>query len=216
MNQLRSKSHRIESDGHVNSDEKLAVVIEWWTKAKSFLLSSNMNQLLLRDIVYESKMELRKGVQKFIMELMHSEIPILIFSAGLGDVIELFLQKEIPEFKNNHHSSHIISDFMEYNTDGKLISFNNKIIHSLNKNEQEILDIPYYQSIINRPNVILLGDAIDDVGMASTVKNLKQVLNIGFLNRSAPEKIEAYKNIYDIVICDDQTFDIPNMILSAI
>lgn len=134
----------------------------------------------------------------------------------LGDVIELFLQKEIPDFKNNHETSHIISNFMEFDSEGKLMQFNNKMVHSLNKHEQDIQDTPYYQSIISRPNVILLGDALDDIDMVGNMKNINQILYVGFLNCSTPEKLEVYKNTFDIVICDDHTFDIPKMILDAI
>jgi hypothetical protein len=52
--------------------------------------------------------------------------------------------------------------------------------------------------------------------MIGGMKNLKQILKIGYLNHSTPVKLELYKNIYDIVICDDQTFDVPNQILKAI
>lgn len=96
------------------------------------------------------------------------------------------------------------------------MSFNEKMIHTLNKNEQEIHDAPYYQSIIDRSNVILLGDSIDDIGMIGGMKNLKNILKIGYLISSAPSKLEAYKNVYDIVICGDQTFDVPCMILNVI
>jgi HAD superfamily hydrolase (TIGR01544 family) len=133
-----------------------------------------------------------------------------------GDIIEFFLEIQIPVFKHNHTSSHIVSNFIQYDTDGKLISFNEKLIHSFNKNEHEIHDTPYFQSILNRPNVILLGDTLGDVGMIAGMKNLKQILKIGYLNHSTPAKLEVYKNVYDIVICDDQTFDVPNRILQAI
>lgn len=128
----------------------------------------------------------------------------------------MFLEKEIPEFRHNHKSSHIVSNFINYDNDGKLISFSEKLIHSFNKNEQEIHDTPYFQSILTRPNVILLGDTLGDVGMIGGMKNLKQVLKIGFLHQSTPAKLEVYKNTYDIVICDDETFDVPNAILNAI
>jgi HAD superfamily hydrolase (TIGR01544 family) len=131
-------------------------------------------------------------------------------------VIEIFFEKEIPEFKHNHESSHIVSNFLHFDSDGNLISFNKKVIHSFNKNEHEIHDTPYYQSILNRPNVILLGDTLGDVGMIGGMKDLKQILKIGYLNRSTPAKLEVYKSVYDIVICDDQTFDVPNVILNMI
>ena len=134
----------------------------------------------------------------------------------LGDIIEFFFEKEIPEFKHNHASSHIVSNFIQYDSNGNLFSFNEKLIHSFNKNEHEIHDTSYFQTILNRPNVILLGDTLGDIGMIGGMKNLKQILKIGYLNHSSPEKLEVYQDVYDIVICDNQTFDLPNQILKAI
>jgi cytosolic 5'-nucleotidase 3 len=97
-----------------------------------------------------------------------------------------------------------------------VISFGDKLIHSFNKNEQNIDDTPYYQTIADRCNVILLGDTLGDVGMTGGMKNLKHILKIGYLNHSTDQKLQVYKHVYDIVICDDQTFDLPNEILNAI
>ena len=213
---LREKYHPIEYDVEMSVEEKIPHMIEWYHQAQSLLLSSNLNRPMIRELVNQSKMELRKGVQEFITELLRSQTPILIFSAGLGDVIEMFLEKEIPEFKHNHKSSHIVSNFIQYNSTGQLVSFNKKVIHPFNKNEHEVHDTPYFQSILNRPNVILLGDTLGDIGMIGGMKNLKQILKIGYLNRSTPTKLEVYKNVFDIVICDDSTFDVPNVILNAI
>jgi 5'-nucleotidase len=128
----------------------------------------------------------------------------------------MFLEKEIPKFKHNHESSHIVSNFLQYDPNGKLLSFSKKLIHPFNKNEHEIHDTPYFQSILNRPNVLLLGDTLGDIGMIGGMKNLKQILRIGYLNRSTSTKLEVYKRAYDIVICDDSTFDVPNVILNSI
>ena len=95
------------------------------------------------------------------------------------------------------------------------MAFNDKLIHSFNKNEQEIHDTAYFQTILSRPNVILLGDTLGDVGMIAGMKNLKNILKIGYLNQSSPAKLEVYLNTYDIVICDDQTYDLPNSMLKA-
>ncbi|CAF1081477.1 unnamed protein product [Rotaria sordida] len=214
--QLRSKYHPIELDVSMSVEEKIPYMIEWWHKAQSLIISSTLDKSMLRNLVYQSKLELKKGVNKFITDLLCSDTPILIFSAGLGDVIEIFLEKEIPEFKHNHELSHIVSNFIQFDTNGNTNSFNKKLIHTFNKNEQEIHHTPYYHSILNRPNVILLGDTLGDVGMIGGMKNLKHILKIGYLNYSTSTKLEVYKNIYDIVLCDDQTFDVPNLILKAI
>jgi len=59
-------------------------MIDWWHRAQSLLLASNLNQSMVRELVYQSKLELKTGVQAFITELLQSQTPILIFSAGLG------------------------------------------------------------------------------------------------------------------------------------
>jgi hypothetical protein len=68
----------------MSKEEKIPYMIEWWHKAQSLILSSNLNQSMMREIIHQSKMELKKGVQEFITELLCSQTPILIFSAGLG------------------------------------------------------------------------------------------------------------------------------------
>jgi hypothetical protein len=65
-------------------EEKIPHMIDWWHKAQSLLVSSNLDQSMMRDLVHHSKMELREGVQDFITELLRSQTPILVFSAGLG------------------------------------------------------------------------------------------------------------------------------------
>ncbi len=65
-------------------NEKLPYMIEWWHSAQNLFVLSNLNKSLIRELVHQSKLELKTGVREFITELLRSEIPILIFSAGLG------------------------------------------------------------------------------------------------------------------------------------
>ena len=71
----------------MNVTEKIPYMIEWWRTAQSLFVSSNLNESLLRELVHKSNMELKQGAREFIAELLHSETPILIFSAGLGKVM---------------------------------------------------------------------------------------------------------------------------------
>lgn len=64
--------------------EKLPYMIEWWRSAQSLFVLSNLTKSLIRAVVQESRMELRKGVHEFITQLLSTATPILIFSAGLG------------------------------------------------------------------------------------------------------------------------------------
>jgi len=44
----------------------------------------------------------------------------------------------------------------------------------------------------------------------------EKYLKLVYLNRSTPAILEGYTTIFDIVICDDLTSDIPKVILNAI
>lgn len=65
-------------------EEKTPYMIEWWRKAQDLILASKLDRTAIREVVRESKLELRQGVREFISELLTSQTPILIFSAGLG------------------------------------------------------------------------------------------------------------------------------------
>ncbi len=65
-------------------NEKLPYMIEWWHKAQNLFLLSNLTKSVVRELVDQSDLELKTGVREFITELLQSETPILIFSAGLG------------------------------------------------------------------------------------------------------------------------------------
>jgi hypothetical protein len=52
--------------------------------------------------------------------------------------------------------------------------------------------------------------------MAESLKNTQNVLKIGFLNSYSPSMLETYMDLFDIVIVEDSTFNIPNEILKNI
>ena len=136
--------------------------------------------------------------------------------SSLGDVIDLVLEKEIPEFREHGETSHVVSNFIQYGANGELLSFDEKLIHSFNKNEHEIHRTKFFRTISQRTNAILLGDTLGDVEMASGIKHLQNLLKIGFLNQTTPNKLEVYQIAFDLVICDSDSFEVPNLILNAI
>ena len=229
---LRRKFHAIEYDPQLTVEEKIPHMIEWWRTVQSYLLNSTLNRSMFREIVHQSDLELRDGVRTFVLELFRNEVPLLIFSAGLGsffsvlgrvnigsslgDVIDLVLEKEIPEFREHRDTSHVVSNFIHYGANGELLSFDEKLIHSFNKNEHEIHRTKFFQIISRRHNAILLGDTLGDVDMASGIKHLQNLLKIGFLNQTTAQKLEVYQVAYDLVICDTDSFEVPNLILSSI
>lgn len=83
-------------------------------------------------------------------------MPVLVFSAGLGDSILAVLKHEQVLFPNVK----LVSNFLQYK-DGILNGFNfsdkTPMIHTFNKNETVLSGSDYYKMVQQRQNIILMG-----------------------------------------------------------
>lgn len=114
-----------------------------------------------------------------MLENLHkANVPVLIFSAGVGNIV-----KEVLVHKNTFYpNKRIVSNFMVFDETGKISGFAEPMIHTFNKQEIGALEVEYFVSVKERTNVILLGDCIGDANMDRGVQNPDAVLKIGFLN----------------------------------
>jgi cytosolic 5'-nucleotidase 3 len=181
---------------------------EWWHANWSLMKECGLSKSDLQDIVDKEKFESREGLSEFFSLI--ERIPVLIFSAGLGDLIQLFLSKHDLLTPNIH----IVSNFCAFDETGNVKEVPSHFVHTLNKNEIEIKNKPYYQEVKNKENVILLGDRIDDLGMVAGIDH-DIILKIGFYNGDS-KTIEEYKKHFDMIITDDGTMEEVNKLLVSI
>ncbi len=211
--ELRDKYLPIEHDPHMSREDKTPFMIEWWTKSLQLTVQTGITRENINEIVKNSNTHLKEGCQWFFYTLERHDIPLLIFSAGLGNIIQEWINHECGLFKNMK----IISNFMKFNNEtNAIVGFEGSIIHIFNKNEGVLIDTEYEKLIRDRANVILLGDSLGDVEMAAGFPTLNNLLKIGFLNNHVDENLDKYMDAYDIVIIQDSTFNVPNAILRSI
>ena len=77
-------------------------------------------------------------------------------------------------------------------------------------------DSDYFKKLQSRNNVILLGDSVGDLTMCNGLENPAVVLKIGFLNFKIDERLDDYLDLFDIVLLDDQTLNVPLSIVQKI
>lgn len=138
----------------------------------------------------------------FLKKCADMDIPLLVFSAGVSDVI----QEALNQHNMFHHNMHIVSNKMGWNADGICDHFEDPLIHVFNKSEFSLEKTDYYKTIKERKNVILLGDSVGDVLMSQGVQH-DTCLNIGFLNHDVETLYPKYSQLYDIVIVDDSSIE---------
>uniref|UniRef100_A0A3P9MLI5 5'-nucleotidase n=1 Tax=Oryzias latipes TaxID=8090 RepID=A0A3P9MLI5_ORYLA len=212
MKELLNTYYPIEIDASRSAKEKLPFMVEWWTKVHELLIEQRIRKDMLAQAVKESRTMLRDGYKVFFDGLHESQVPLLIFSAGVGDVLE-----EVIRQNGVFHSNvHVISNYMDFDHAGVLRAFKGQLIHTFNKREGAVTQAAGLAQLHGRPNVLLLGDSLGDLTMADGVSDPHHVLTVGFLNDQVEERKELYMNAFDIVLVRDETMDVPNAILRNI
>ncbi|KAL7588225.1 hypothetical protein Lser_V15G36522 [Lactuca serriola] len=205
--------HPLEFDPEIPIDEKTKLMEEWWGKTHSLLIEGGLTYDAIRNSVAGAMIAFREGVVELFEFLEERDVPILIFSAGLADIIEEVLRQKLHRtFKNVK----IVSNRMKFDENGNLVSFTGKLIHSLNKNEHaldmaaslhdqlgEIDDhVIDSASVKKRTNVLLLGDHMGDLRMSDGL-NYETRISVGFLNNNIENSLDNYRKGFDIVYLDD-------------
>ncbi|XP_033728309.1 7-methylguanosine phosphate-specific 5'-nucleotidase A-like isoform X2 [Pecten maximus] len=210
--ELRDIYFPLEMNPNVPVSEKIPLMIEWWTKAHDLLATCGITKQSIRKMVETSTVMLRDGCVWLFDHLHALDIPLLIFSAGIGDVLE-----EVIRIQATHHSNmKVVSNYMTFDECDRMVGFQGEMIHVYNKNENAIHNSDYFSNLEKRSNILLLGDGIGDLRMADGATNMTNKLTIGFLNVKIEESLELYMSKYDIVICADESMDVVNSIMKIV
>lgn len=201
---LRDKYYPIETDFSIPLTERKIAMEEWWTKHFDLLIESKLNRKDLEKVIASKKIRLRDRVSDFAGYLEDRRIPFVIMSAtGLSEeAVTLFFEKEKKLFDNIH----VVSNSFEWDENGFMKKAKRPIIHALNKDETAIHQFPVYEIIKERKNILLFGDSPGDAGMSDGF-DAENIIKVGFLNEKAEENLKHYKEIYDVVILGDPSFE---------
>jgi 5'-nucleotidase len=232
----------IEMNHSLSEEEREKAMIEWWQSAHNLLkeqkVAFDIIQKSVQHAIQMGAFRLRSSFKEFVGTLASMEIPLLIFSAGLGNVIQALLAAHNIPLKNERKRNNnmekssngnvdivenieIVSNWMKFDPiTSTLGSFEDDLIHSLNKNYSHVKNQRNRQNSITasahqRKNVILLGDSLTDIRMTQGLNDIQHILRIGYLNRVTSESLAVYKETYDVVLVDGD-MEFPIDILRAI
>ncbi|KAI8844758.1 pyrimidine 5'-nucleotidase [Chytridium lagenaria] len=201
----------IEISPTVTKEEKFKAMEDWWVKAHELIVDLKLAKSDFAKMIQQTPVAFRPGLHEVIQRTAKDNIPFLVFSAGLYDII-----REILDTANMKPPSlHVVSNRMKFDENDIVVGFHDPLIHVMNKNEAKVEGSPYADTLIGRDRVILMGDSLGDLQMAEGVHS-KTLLTIGFLNHDTDIHIEKYLAAYDVVIVDDAPMSFINSILGAL
>lgn len=209
---LRTKYLKIEQDSAMTNEEKTPYMIEWYTHANRLLKEFEINVNMFPKMVEDSNVAFRDGTDTMMNLLDEKKVPMLILSAGLGNLVVEVLK----HFKLLHNNVKVVSNMFKSDEKGMITELDGEMIHVFNKNENAVHDSPYFKELQARHNVLLLGDSMGDLQMANGVANPSAILKVGFLNAKIEERLPQFMDAFDIVLVDDQTMDVPMAVIQKI
>ena len=206
---------------------------EWGAREMEFMIHPNFTRDSIRKMV-ELKNEknliyFKKNVREFYEKLIELNIPIIIVSGGIKEIIieilKLMRIRGLENYIKRKRMLFIANEFI-FDENNNCLDYNRNIIHGYNKSEyvKKIIDenFPDYE------NVFVLGDLTTDykaIKKLNLDKN-KNIIGIGYIYFSPEDlknkdfdirnniKVNEFKKIFDINLLMDEGYDYPLSLLN--
>lgn len=214
IHQLTDKYVKIEFSPTMTIEDKTPYMQEWWRESHNLIVQNKVTNCKMEELVKSSDIILKDKCMEFLTLMEMTRVPFVLFSAGIGNIIEYAFMQQVGRIPQN---THIISNFMEFDSNGVCSAFFEPLIHTFNKNSTVIKkEASFFHQLATKTSVLLLGDSLGDVHMDVGVETELVVLKIGFLNFNSEKLLEKYMEEYDIVLVEENSLDVPLQIMELI
>jgi len=171
MELLMSKYHPMQTNTRMTKEEKIPYMEEWGQLANQLLLAQSLTrgdvEAAVRDCM---DFRLRKGVQELFQIAHSNNIPLIVVSAGHGNVIEEVIGQCIKKANGDlgtpWSNVFILSNSMVWSREGRHIGFSDPHLHMFNK-DLRAAPQKLKEMIEGRHVGILCGDTLGDLTMAT-------------------------------------------------
>ena len=224
---------KYEEDFSIDEEIRKEKIKEWNTRALGYMLHPNFTRDSVRkmvEIINDKKgIDFKKNVVKFYEKLIELNIPIIIVSGGIKEIIieiiKLLNIKGLDDYIKRKRMLFVGNEFI-FDENNKCIDFNKNIIYGFNKSEyvKKLVD----ENFPNVENAFVLGDLDTDYKSIEKL-NLdkdKNIIGIGYVYFSPNDLknkdfdyednplINSFKKIFDINLLMDEGYDYPLELLN--
>jgi len=183
-------------DNNMVHEDKCNILQDIWLEHINLIKELGLtDKKLLKIIADPENFKIRNGVRDMFEYANNHNIPIVIISDGLYEVIECFLEY----YKCNYDNIHIIANKFKLDS-------NQQIIHTLNKNETCLPD-KVMDKIKDKKTAVLLASSIYDINLLSK-DSLKGSIKVAFLDKFINENFDIYLNYFNIICTHNTSFDV--------
>ena len=221
QNELCNKYMKYETDASIDIKIREKKVEEFYDKS----LDVYINPKFTRDSIgkmlekLKEKFELRKYTKELFELLMKLEIPIIIVSGGIQEVIIDLLKNIMPDFELycKQKKILIISNTLYFEEGKGCVGHSKDVIYAFNKGS--FVKNSIEKNFPEIKNIFIMGDHLNDYDSVRDL-NMTQdnIIGIGFVNikpeligddtkkEEIQKNINDYKKVYDINLIGDSDF----------
>ncbi|CAM9331641.1 unnamed protein product [Hapterophycus canaliculatus] len=142
--ELRDHYYPLEVAPGLSHETRVEMMVEWVTKAHEAMLAAGITKDILSAAVAKANLEFRPGHGDLLRWVDKQGVPILMFSAGITDVLEEAFRQHSDEPLPS--KSHVISNKMAFDEDGNMTGYVGECLHVFNKNATSAAVQPYFQT----------------------------------------------------------------------
>lgn len=216
---LFEKYYPLEQDHKLTEAERDGYMVEWWQLSHGLMVEARLHRSMIskavEDGIANGKIELRENMA-FMFSLLHqNQVPTLVFSAGVQDIVCGVLSHYALLTTNVV----VVSNAMKFSESDELIGFDDFLIHSGNKTYSSVKGSIHDTSTQTRDHVLVIGDNLGDANMANGMEDGRKgvkLLKVGFLNTFSQGKLVAYQTTFDIVITHDSDSNAINALIDLV
>lgn len=208
-----------ETDATLSDSEKTRAMEQWWSRAHELMINHKLRRGFLKPSLAEARLRLRPGVAELLKAAEAARVPVLVFSAGLQQIVELALR----ECGGLSANVDVVANRMRFADEAErgggeggggcddsalLVGFDPPLIHSMNKNFSMVpRNSAAAARHAERDCVLLLGDNPGDATMTNGL-GTTTVLRVGFLNDNIENQRAKFLETFDAVVVGDGSMDI--------
>ena len=205
---IKNKYLPIHIDHTLSEDVRRASDFEWFTKSIGCFVEQNFRRDLISDMLEKSNCRLRSGVVEFLRLAHQHDIPVLIVSGGITDVIRMLLERESCYYDNIK----IIANTLKFDSNDVMTGADEPFMTASSKLDV-VRENNYFKTVV-RDNALLLGDMLSDLKVGHCVQ-YKDMLSVGFCHQPERDQ-EAYCDSFDVILLGNPGFDVINEIFEDV
>ena len=222
QNQLCNEYMKYETDSTYDKKIREQKVHEFYSKSLDVYINPKFTRNSIGKMLekFKEKYELRKYTKELFELLIKLDIPIVIVSGGVKEVIIDLLKTSINNFEKylSEKKIIIIANELYFEEDKGCIGHSTNVIYAFNKSNfvKETIKNNFPQV----KNVIVMGDHLNDFDSVQDLEiNKNDIIGIGFVNikpeilndetkkEIIKKNVEEYNNVYDVNLIGDNDFD---------